>query len=123
LESFDRQSGICCNFWYREFSIELTGSFFDTLRGFIMRKENRIKILLIVLIALCLLGFYGLSTIMDVAGDIFKVFFWLFIFIVVAYLVALFIEKITMRKHNKKINEELQKVIDKAESDKEKPES
>ena len=101
-----------------------------------MRKENRIenrnekiesqlfqiKILLLILIALCLLGFYGLSTIMDVAGNIFKVFFWLFIFIAVVYPLAMFIEKMTMRKH-KIINEELQKVIDKAESDKEKPKS
>ena len=58
-----------------------------------MRKENRIenrnekiesqlfqiKILLLILIALCLLGFYGLSTIMDVMGKIFNVLFWLFI--------------------------------------------
>ena len=102
-----------------------------------MRKEDRIenrnikiesqlfqiKILLIILIALCLLGFYGLSTIMDVAGDIFRIFFWLLIFIAAVYLLAMFIEKITMRKQNKKINEELQKVIDQAESDKEKPES
>ena len=99
-----------------------------------MRKENQIenrigkiesqlfqiKILLLILIALCLLGFSGLSTVMDVVGSIFKVFFWLFIFIVAVYLLAMFIEKMTMRKH-KIINEELQKIIDKAESDKQKP--
>lgn len=82
----------------------------------------QIKILLLILIALCLLGFYGLSTIMDVAGNIFKVFFWLFIFIAAVYLLAMFIEKMTMHKKIK-INEELQKIIDKDESDKEKPES
>ena len=101
-----------------------------------MRKENQIenrigkiesqlfqiKILLLILIALCLLGFSGLSTVMDVVGSIFKVFFWLFIFIVAVYLLAMFIEKMTMRKH-KIINEELQKIIDKAESDKGKPKS
>ena len=102
-----------------------------------MRKENRIenrlekiesqlfqiKILLLILIALCLLGFYGLSTVMDAVGDIVKVFFWLLIFIAAVYLVAMLIEKMTMRKQNKRINEELQKIIDKAESDKEKPEN
>jgi len=113
------------------------GSVFDTLRGFIMRKENltenrykkiesqlsQIKILLIILIALCLLGFYGLSTIMDVAGSIFRVVFWLLVFVAVVYPVCWLIEKIIMREQNKNINEELQKIIDKAESDKEKPES
>lgn len=101
-----------------------------------MRKENltenrykkiesqlfQIKILLIILITLCLLGFYGLSTILDVAGGIFRIVFWLLIFIAVVYLVCWFIEKITMRDQNKNIKEELQKIIDKAESDKEKPE-
>jgi len=99
-----------------------------------MRKENRIqnrnekiesqlfqiKILLLILTALCLLGFFGLSTIMNEIGDLFKVFFWLFIFMVLVYLLAMFIEKMTMRN---KINKELQKILDKAEPDKEKPES
>ena len=102
-----------------------------------MREKNRIenrnekiesqlfqiKILLLILIALCSLGFYGLSKIMDVVGNIVKVFFWLFIFIAAVYLLAMLIEKITVRKQNKIINEELQKIIYKVESDKEKPES
>lgn len=102
-----------------------------------MREENRIenrnekiesqlfqiKILLLILIALCLLGFYGLSTVMDAVGDIVKVFFWLLILVGVVYLVAKLIEKIVMRKQNEIINEELQKIIDQVESDKEKPES
>lgn len=57
---------------------------------------------------------------MNEIGDIFKVFFWLFIFMVLVYLLAMFIEKMTMRN---KINKELQKILDKAEPDKEKPES
>jgi cell shape-determining protein MreC len=102
-----------------------------------MRKENRIenrnekiesqlfqiKILLLILIALCLSGFYGLSKIMDAAGNIFIVFICLSVFIAVVYLIAMFIEGITMRENSNKINEELQKILDKAESDKDKPES
>ena len=98
----------------------------DQINNKIEKIESQlfqIKILLLILIALCLLGFYGLSTIMDVMGKIFNVLFWLFIFIAVVYLIAWFIEKIIMRKENKKINEELQKILDKAESDKEKLES
>lgn len=103
----------------RGISVKLTGSFFNTIRDFIMRKENRIenriekiesqlfqiKILLLILIALCLLGFYGLSTVMDAVGDIVKVFFWLLIFVGAVYLVAKLIEKRIMRKQ-KIINKE-----------------
>jgi len=80
----------------------------------------QIKILLLILIALCLLGFFGLSTTMNEIGDIFKVLFWLFIFMVLVYLLAMFIEKMTMRKI---INKKLQQVVDKAEPNKEKTES
>jgi len=101
-----------------------------------MRKENltenryrkiesqlsQIRILLISLIVLCLLGFYGPPPIVHVAGGIFRVVFWLLVFVAVVYPVCWFIEKRTMREQNR-INEELKKIIDNAESDKEKPES
>ena len=62
-----------------------------------------IKILLIILIAVCITGFYGLSGAMDVMGVICKVLFWIFVFIVLVYLLVQGIDKMRTPKKNSEL--------------------
>ena len=79
----------------------------------------QIRILLVILIALSMVGFYGLSTLMGAVGTIGKVIFFAVIAILVCYLILLIIAKLL--GINKKLSfkeEDLQRVLKEIESDK-----
>jgi hypothetical protein len=82
----------------------------------------QIKILLIVLIALCLLGFYGISY--DISGILTSLFKVLLIIglpaIIISFLVWIS-ARFSMHKRNSKIDKELQDIIDQFQSEEDTP--
>ena len=93
-----------------------------------MQKENRmknqleeiesqlfqIKILLLIFMALCLLGFY------DILNSVIKILIGIGILIPMTFLI---IEIVTIYLRKKRIDQEIKKIIDKTESEKEGQES
>jgi hypothetical protein len=70
----------------------------------------QIKIMLVILIALCLLGFSG------VLGDAFTMLLWIGVFIGFVYIIVEVINVVVPPKTKQRIDKKLQKIIDKAES-------
>jgi hypothetical protein len=86
----------------------------------------QIKILLIILIALCLLGFYGISRSMwdDIAGIITAIFEVLLIVGLLAIIISFLAwisARFSMHKMNSKIDKELQDIIDQFQSEEDTP--
>lgn len=86
----------------------------------------QIKVLLIILIDLCILGFYGLSRAMwdDIAGIMTKIFQVLLVAGFLGTLGIIFVwkaDQTTQIKTDQKVNKELQNNIDKAKSGEKQP--
>lgn len=80
---------------------------------------SQTRLLLAILIAVCLIGFYGLSNLMGVIGDPGRIFFIMVAAGGVCYLILLFIEKTTGAKKELSLKEEdLQRMLRKIESEK-----